>query len=670
MEVWPYRKGYTRYLVDLHHHSRTMPDHLSTPRHTRIWQDSLDTCLHEKRALVTSGAFRPGNCKLFCGLVNSRLIKSQVTYLAFRERSLAKDLDRRMTRHLQPITANPKSTTTTKKSQTVRDTEEELMSYTTNSHRKRQYPWTRVHSHYALMGGFAFNTSDASSSFFPGRQKRMNLSATGLLKLARDEPDLIPDIPETTILDKSKASGLAKTLGCLQATWFLAQTVGRLATDYSISLLEWHTLVHALCCLALYAAWWNKPHDIEEPSLIDASKGSYARDVAAWLIISGDISTKASVFLQKSLMCRVYRDEELRNPRSPNIHAAGVKKRRTQIRDGVSCIFAHEEDYWKNNEAEEKHSKQMEEDNAYNHSLNREEMVDPHADTTQAIYSSDRKDKQRHLKLFSGQICLGFRLLIVNGKHDDYILLSTIDIERLELVQSLRTSTTDDAWRFKRPKGSTERLRDSQKEFSQLYLSLPGTFSNVFRIIKPRKPTSNQEHAQRIGDYNYDKDFVLPHLLWLLVVVGAVYGGFHLLAWNGPFATTTERILWCGSSVALITPLGIIVLCLVVALVAALLGATALLLAFGLGLLVECCCTWPPTPSWMKSLTKPLFYAAIAVAICLAVCLALCCILLVLAYMAARVYLVVECFINLAHLPDDVYLQPQWSKYIPHFGAG
>jgi flagellar biosynthesis protein FlhB len=41
-----------------------------------------------------------------------------------------------------------------------------------------------------------------------------------------------------------------------------------------------------------------------------------------------------------------------------------------------------------------------------------------------------------------------------------------------------------------------------------------------------------------------------------------------------------------------------------------------------------------------------------------------------MAYIGGRVYLMVECFMNLAHLPSEVYKEPQWSQYIPHFGSG
>lgn len=42
--------------------------------------------------------------------------------------------------------------------------------------------------------------------------------------------------------------------------------------------------------------------------------------------------------------------------------------------------------------------------------------------------------------------------------------------------------------------------------------------------------------------------------------------------------------------------------------------------------------------------------------------------LFIVLYVLARVYLVVECFINLAHLPESAYELPKWSQYVPHIG--
>ncbi|KAK0647995.1 hypothetical protein B0T16DRAFT_407565 [Cercophora newfieldiana] len=41
---------------------------------------------------------------------------------------------------------------------------------------------------------------------------------------------------------------------------------------------------------------------------------------------------------------------------------------------------------------------------------------------------------------------------------------------------------------------------------------------------------------------------------------------------------------------------------------------------------------------------------------------------LVALYLLARVYLVVESFINLSHLPKSAYEMPAWSLYVPHIG--
>lgn len=36
------------------------------------------------------------------------------------------------------------------------------------------------------------------------------------------------------------------------------------------------------------------------------------------------------------------------------------------------------------------------------------------------------------------------------------------------------------------------------------------------------------------------------------------------------------------------------------------------------------------------------------------------------AYVLARAYLVVECFINVSHLPAGAYKVPSWTAYFPH----
>jgi hypothetical protein len=122
-----------------------------------------------------------------------------------------------------------------------------------------------------------------------------------------------------------------------------------------------------------------------------------------------------------------------------------------------------------------------------------------------------------------------------------------------------------------------------------------------------------------------------------IFLTGSVYGGLHLLAWNGPFVNPAEQVIWRGSSFVLIG------------------GLVVPVLYFLLASIVG----WTLKYSWPKRVENNLFYLLI-------------CFILAptLFYIVARLCLVVECFINLAHLPDEVYKQPGWSHYISHFGAG
>lgn len=137
---------------------------------------------------------------------------------------------------------------------------------------KHRHPWTMTHSFYASMGGFAFDTDEAKPQFLPNGRTRLAISSKGLIYIAEREPDLIPDLSRDFIRDKSKADGLAKLLVCLQALWFCVQCILRIAQGYGVGLLELNIFGHAICALLIYTLWWEKPLDIEEPTLLSGEK--------------------------------------------------------------------------------------------------------------------------------------------------------------------------------------------------------------------------------------------------------------------------------------------------------------------------------------------------------------------------------------------------------------
>jgi hypothetical protein len=150
-----------------------------------------------------------------------------------------------------------------------------------------------------------------------------------------------------------------------------------------------------------------------------------------------------------------------------------------------------------------------------------------------------------------------------------------------------------------------------------------------------------------------------------LSIACSIYGGLHCLAWNAPFATDSERFLWRMSGVVVSSTPAL-----------ALLISTwrPLLMLRDKFLTVE---TFTIMTNWVGEhvfrnrflppqwISKSLCYGLFVVIILLLPFLTYPFFLL---YIMSRVYLLVGCFINLAHLPDSAYALPLWSQYVPHIG--
>ena len=136
------------------------------------------------------------------------------------------------------------------------------------------------------MGGYAFDVSkDKQPRIWPRQVDRLTLSSRAvracLISQDKDLREVLPFLSEEEIWDKSKANGLAKAIVCIQALWFCTQCIARLAQGMPISLLELNTFAHALCALLVYLLWWNKPLDVQEPTLVDIHKSYAARCICA-----------------------------------------------------------------------------------------------------------------------------------------------------------------------------------------------------------------------------------------------------------------------------------------------------------------------------------------------------------------------------------------------------
>ena len=98
--------------------------------------------------------------------------------------------------------------------------------------------WTMTHAFYAYMGGFALDSSGTDNPILPPGHEQMRLTLKGVVVALRLRPELLKNFPVETIIDKSKASPLAKAIVCFQAVWFCVQCLERIIHSAPISLLE------------------------------------------------------------------------------------------------------------------------------------------------------------------------------------------------------------------------------------------------------------------------------------------------------------------------------------------------------------------------------------------------------------------------------------------------
>jgi len=76
------------------------------------------------------------------------------------------------------------------------------------------------------------------------------LTPHGVLWMA--EKKWLPFVSPAFVKDKSQVNALAKVLVCFQAGWMILQTLVRVVARQPVTLLELHTVLHALCAATMY----------------------------------------------------------------------------------------------------------------------------------------------------------------------------------------------------------------------------------------------------------------------------------------------------------------------------------------------------------------------------------------------------------------------------------
>jgi hypothetical protein len=159
---------------------------------------------------------------------------------------------------------------------------------------KRMHHWTMTHSHFALMGGFAFEKTASGVNILPNDRPSATLTSHALRMLATHEPDIIPDISVETIESKSKADLGARVWVMLQCGYFIFKFSARRSEHLPISILELTTLIQVVYCLIFFAAWSSKPLDVTVPHFIQVDT-DLKRQMCAWMVMNSTLGTNKSI---------------------------------------------------------------------------------------------------------------------------------------------------------------------------------------------------------------------------------------------------------------------------------------------------------------------------------------------------------------------------------------
>ena len=462
---------------------------------------------------------------------------------------------------------------------------------------RRAPRWTIVHGFYVVMGGFAMDSSTSEEPFLPEGRTRVALTPDGVRFLLEHEPNSLPNISTEQIQDKSKADSITKTLVCAQALWFCIQCTSRLAQSLPVSLLELNTFGHSLCTLLIYLLWWHKPLNVDQPTLIHDKT---LRPLFAYMWMTSRISGAEYNTLDIKGGAKDEFDGiwPYRDPKLSDIGFARNVKEPSTSGDGLSDVNDPRSD--------------LEYDRNFRRLPN-------------SSYAYRVLQSLLSLKILSSA---GFRMpagaTVRNTAIDHF---SPFDLCRWRLaLQAIEQYDLEHDLRSRH-----ERHPYGQKE----------------REMKPRV-------TPRIDNVIYT---LARNELWFgLAAAGSLYGGLHLVAWNAPFSSRLEELLWriAASSVTFT------------------------------GLLFGPFVLWSQLPAAKRGLAgltntrlegqrirqrkegRIKVWIEIALAGVVFLLMSTVMPLLWLTYVFSRVYLVVECFKNVAHLPAGAFQMPQWSSYIPH----
>jgi hypothetical protein len=485
-------------------------------------------------------------------------------------------------------------------------------------------------------------------------------------------------------------SDLAKGLVCVQVLWVAGQAIERKVAGFPISLLEFHTLVHVFCAIVMYMLWLRKPYDINEPTVVPTEDfpNALAFIVASsrWAGASG--FQKISDFRSRNWVHNF--SSKWSGSQDPKFMFYGNLKATPQTWtteiDEYARSRGREIPLEMNDNRIQNNLVRLPFDSNHkdsNHKAGNLEGL-PYIPSPEGVeFRSAKREKSTFIiardfgfPYFAGEaVVQSFKpangapevLALQSGQALNAGLgpninwnvrvgLSQKDLNRLSMagnfVQELLNGKDDSRFQTNSLKPSFLDIKKAPFDPFEAGRIRPYGES----LINQRQSNffDFREFTDAFGNFGKRGDLYLYTLEALaVIVIPAAYGAIHLSAINSLFPTEIELTLWKSS-------------CFI------LLGFAGLMIAGNVGILASDTFTgtWPMlvkyqpfgsitlVPDWLATVAFLLLFIIAVFAI----------IFVALLYIGARLFIVVESFISLRHVPVGVYLTPDtnFMSYIPH----
>ena len=487
------------------------------------------------------------------------------------------------------------------------------------------------------MGGVAIDPGD-SDSFIP-ESKRSTLTPNGISLLLKHEPQLLPDISEEDVKDKSKGSSFTKFVACIQAAWFCLSCIARLSQKLPVSMLEINTFAHACCSVIVYILvrdffsifnyyqlflrsnadiiifqWWRKPMDVERPLVVQADG---MRQLLAYMWMASKTSCIPKPASSGHERITVGRDPEFE----------AIIDERTSSADGTIDSRAM-------------HATPMTIDS-----------ISPAVNVPSTGTVSGAGSPTIKITTTQDLPGTGFR---VNGQSTRW-KVTTMTGDGSE-GGDVRTDVYYKPAVFNLTPCDVRRWQLAREAIDKYRLKKPNTNLNLV-TVRALPESVNLDESTGEGEEK-------PNFLACLglSLVGAGYGGLHALAWNAHFPSHKELKLWRISVLIIAAPAALVFLFFLLSLIAVL-----LMLIF-----------WfndpktDPNPKKPTEMPPPNTSVAIKENSStletiseLLIGVPLGCAVIFL-YLPARGYLVYESFRTVFFLPAAAYATTNWLQYFPH----